>query len=198
VIVMGLTGNIACGKSTVAKMLADLGATVIDADRIVHEQMAPGHPVWQAIVETFGREILNPDQTINRPKLGAIVFNDPAALKKLEAITHPAALQGVKDKIAELDGEVVVVEAVKIFEAGWRVARDALWVVICSEQVQLERLMRDRGMSEEEARARLRNQPSLEPKLAVADVVIDNSGTREETFAQVKQGLARVLARKRG
>jgi dephospho-CoA kinase len=197
VIAIGLTGNIACGKSTVAKMLGELGARLIDADRVVHEQMAPGQPVWAAIVKEFGPGILNEDQTINRAKLGSIVFNDPGALKRLEAITHPAALQGVRDKIAEVDGELVVVEAVKLFEAGWHVAKDSLWVVTCSEQAQLERMMRDRGMSEAEARARLSAQPSLEEKLKVADVVIDNSGTREETFAQVRAGLERVLARKR-
>jgi len=197
VIVMGLTGNIASGKSTVAKMLEQLGAKVIDADRVVHEQMAPGEPVWRAVVAEFGTDILNPDQTINRAKLGGIVFNDPAALKRLEAITHPAALQGVKERIALVDGEVVVVEAVKLVEAGWHVARDSLWVVTCSPEVQVERMMHDRGMSEEEAQVRLGAQPSLEPKLRVADVVIDNSGTREETFAQVKRGLEQVLARKR-
>lgn len=196
-IVIGLTGNIASGKSTVAKMMQQLGAKLIDADLVVHEQMSPGHPVWRAIVAEFGTEILNPDQTINRARLGGIVFNDPAALKRLEAITHPAALQGVKEKIAEINGEVVVVEAVKLVEAGWHVARDSLWVVTCSPEVQVERMMRDRGMSEEEARVRLGAQPALEPKLRLADVVIDNSGTREETFKQVESGLERVLARKR-
>ncbi|MCL4396447.1 MAG: dephospho-CoA kinase [Chloroflexi bacterium] len=197
-IVIGLTGNIASGKSTVAKMLEQLGAKLVDADRVVHEQMMPGEKVWSAIVKEFGPEVLNPDQTINRPKLGSIVFIDEAALKRLEAITHPAALRGIREKIEQFDGSLMVVEAVKLFEAGWHVGKDSLWVVMCSPQTQLERMMRDRGMTEDDARARLGAQPSLEEKLHVADVVIDNSGTREETFAQVQKGLEKVLARNRG
>lgn len=192
-IVIGLTGNIACGKSTVGKMLQELGVTLIDADLIVHGQMAPGKPVWQAIVQEFGREILNPDETINRPQLGGIVFSDPAALKRLEAITHPAARQGINEAIEATTGEVVVVEAVKLVEAGWHHGRDSLWVVTCSPETQVERMMRDRGLTEGEARARLTAQPPVESKLRLAAVVIDNSGSREETFAQVKQGLERMV-----
>ncbi len=194
VIVIGLTGNIACGKSTVAKMLEHLGATLIDADKVVHEQMAPGASVWQEIVAAFGRGILNPDETINRGALASIVFNDPAALKRLEGITHPAALRAVEQRVAAASTPLVVVEAVKLIEAGWATGKDSIWVVTCSEQSQIERMMRDRGMTEAEARERLSAQPSLEAKLRIADVVIDNSGSREATLAQVEAGLERLRA----
>lgn len=191
-VIIGLTGNIACGKSTVARMLVDLGATLIDADLVVHQVMEPGRPVWRQIVADFGEDILNPDRTINRPKLGSIVFNDPQSLHKLELIIHPDTIRTVYERAAQAKTEIVVIEAVKLVEAGWK--RDSLWVVTCSPEMQLQRLMRDRCMSEADARARLSAQPSLSEKLRLADIVIDNSGTREDTLAQVKRGLERVLA----
>jgi dephospho-CoA kinase len=191
---IGLTGNIACGKSTVARMLESLGAHIIDADKVVHEQMAPDRLVWTAIVSTFGTSILNPDRTIDRAKLGTIVFANPAALERLEAITHPAALQAITEEISQLDDEVVVVEAVKLVEASWHSVMKSFWVVTCSREIQLRRLLEDRGMSEADAIARLDAQPAIAPKLLVADTVIDNSGTREQTLAQVTAAFKQLIA----
>ncbi|HEX2922897.1 MAG TPA: dephospho-CoA kinase, partial [Chloroflexota bacterium] len=128
---IGLTGNIGCGKSAVAGMLADLGAEVVDADLLVHQLMSPGSESWQAIVNRFGRGILRPDDGIDRRALGEIVFRDPAALADLEAILHPATRRLVEERIAASKSAVVVVEAIKLIESGWYRRLDALWVVAC-------------------------------------------------------------------
>jgi Dephospho-CoA kinase (EC 2.7.1.24) len=129
--IIGLTGNIATGKSTVARMLRDLGATVIDADRVAHEVMRAGTPVHRAVVETFGPQVLRPDGEIDRARLGAVVFSDPQALAQLEAIVHPAVLEEVARRIAAAPTPVVVVEAIKLIESGMAEAFDALWVTTC-------------------------------------------------------------------
>lgn len=190
---IGLTGNIACGKSTVAQMLAELGADVIDADRLVHRLMEPGGDCWRAIVERFGQGVLRPDGTIDRARLGEIVFRDPAALAELESMLHPAARRLAERRIAASRKPVVVLEAVKLVEAGWRPLVDSLWVVTCRREQQIERLMRDRGLSRAEAKQRVDAQPPVEEKLKQADVVIDNSGSLEETRRQVQEAWARIL-----
>jgi dephospho-CoA kinase len=186
VTVVGLTGNIGTGKSTVMHMLADLGATIIDADRLSHEVIAPGTPGWGRVVEAFGRGIVAPDGSIDRAKLGALVFSDPSALARLEAIIHPEVIRETDRRIRAVEHGVVVIEAIKLIEAGMHRDCDALWVVTCRPEQQLERLMRDRRMSEAEARRRIAAQPPQSEKVALADVVIDNSGTLEETRAQVE------------
>jgi dephospho-CoA kinase len=209
---IGLTGNIACGKSSVLAMLAELGAQVIDADRVTHELQQPGQPVYDAIVAEFGAGILAaPGGPIDRRALGAIVFADPAALRRLEQIVHPAVHQRIKDWLEQValnderrtknDEEssqahrssliahrytVAVIDAIKLLESGWKPLCDAIWVVTCTPEQQIERLMTTRGMSEAEARTRLAAQPPQSEKVAQADVVIDNSGALEQTRQQVE------------
>jgi dephospho-CoA kinase len=189
---IGLTGNIATGKSAVLRMLKCLGAKVIDADALVHRLMAKGTPVWQAILDEFGEVILGPEGEIDRGKLGAIVFADAEVLKRLEAIVHPAVTARVDELIRQATEPVVVVEAIKLIEAGWHRTCDALWVVTCSREQQLERLMRTRKLSREEALLRIEAQPPQEDKVALADVVIDNSGSLKETREQVEREWERL------
>jgi dephospho-CoA kinase len=189
---IGLTGNIATGKSAVLEMLKRLGAGVIDADALVHQLMVKETPVWQAILDEFGEGILASEDEIDRGKLGAIVFADAEALERLEAIIHPAVTACVDELIRQATEPVVVVEAIKLIEAGWHRAYDALWVVTCSKEQQLERLMRTRKLSQEEALLRIEAQPPQENKVALADVVIDNSGSLKETREQVEQEWERL------
>ena len=183
---IGLTGNIATGKSTVAKMLRDLGATVIDADALVHELQRPGTPAYEAIVAAFGRSILNRAGEIDRPALGAIVFTDPARLRVLESILHPAVAIESQRRIEAAATRVVVYEAIKLIEAGRAEMCDAIWVVTARPEVQLERLMRTRHLSEADARQRIDAQPPQAEKLQHATVVIDNSGDLDETRQHVR------------
>lgn len=183
---IGLTGNIACGKSAVARMLAELGAEVIDADRLVHRLMEPGTESWQAIVRRFGPPIQRPDGTIDRKVLGEIVFRDTAALADLEAILHPATRRLAEGMIAASSRPVVVLEAIKLIEAGWHQRVDSVWVVTCTRERQIERLMRDRGLSRSDAELRVDAQAPASEKLEHADVVIDNGGTMEDTRRQVE------------
>jgi len=192
-VVIGLTGNIATGKSTVARMLRGLGATVIDADRVAHEVMRAGTPVHQAVVASFGPQILRPDGEIDRARLGAIVFSDPQALARLEAIVHPAVLEEVARRIAAAPTPVVVVEAIKLIESGMADAVDALWVTTCPFEEQVRRLMADRGLSRPDAEQRVNAQPPQETKIARADVVIRTDGSLEETRAQVEAAWRALL-----
>jgi len=182
---IGLTGNIATGKSTVAKLLQDFGATVIDADALVHELQRKGTATFDAIVAAFGPDILDRAGEIDRKALGSIVFADPAQLRVLEGILHPAVLIESERRITEAPTPVVVYEAIKLIEAGRAEMCDALWVVTARHEVQLERLMRDRRMSEAEARQRIDAQPPQSEKIQRATVVIDNSGSLEDTRRQV-------------
>ncbi|MBL7183333.1 MAG: dephospho-CoA kinase [Anaerolineae bacterium] len=185
--IIGLTGNIATGKSAVSEMLERLGAEAIDADALAHEVMEKGTPVWQAVVQEFGQGILGREGSINRKKLGSIVFADEAALRRLEALVHPAVIARTEELIQSSQEPVVVVEAIKLIEAGMDKTCDALWVVTCSKEQQLARLVEQRGLTEEEARQRIEAQPPQEAKLALADVIIDNSGSLDETWRQVKR-----------
>jgi dephospho-CoA kinase len=214
VYLIGLTGNIACGKSTVLDLLHEHGAQVLDADRVTHELQAPGQAVYHAIVAEFGPGILSAlAGPIDRRALGAIVFADPAALRRLEQIVHPAVrerimawLKSVGDGRWEVgDGRenqtpplipqpptpnlqppIAVIDAIKLLEGGWKQICDAVWVVTCPPDQQLARLISTRGMREDEARARIIAQPPQADKVAQADVVIDNSGSLEATRRQVE------------
>lgn len=196
---IGLTGGIACGKSTVLAMLAALGARTIDADRITHKLQQPGTAVHQQIVASFGPGVLGASGTIDRRKLGAIVFADPTKLAQLEAIVHPAVRNEIRkflDGVAEAGGyatrlgtltrPVAVIDAIKLIESGWTSECDQVWVVICDEAQQIERLMTTRGMSEHEARQRIAAQPPQAERLAHATVVIENNGNQAQTRAQVE------------
>jgi dephospho-CoA kinase len=183
---IGLTGNIATGKSEVAQMLADLGAHVIDADKVAHEMMQPGGPAYEAVVASFGPEILADDGTIDRGKLGAIVFADPAALGRLEEAVHPATITEVDRRIAAAAAPVVVVEAIKLIETGMHRGYDALWVVTAPRSLQIARLVVQRGQTEEQAILRIDAQPRQEEKAALADVVIVNDGDLAELREKVQ------------
>ncbi len=192
---IGLTGNIATGKSTVARMLAERGAEVIDADRVAHAVMEPGGPAWAEIVRTFGRDILAPDGRIDRKALGAIVFRDAEALRRLEAIVHPPVMAAIERRIEASRAPVVVVEAIKLLETPAPRPYDAIWVTTCPPEEQLRRLVALRGLDEAAARARIEAQGPQEAKLRRADVVIDTGGTLAETEAQVERAWQAVMRR---
>ncbi len=186
-IVIGLTGNIATGKSLILRMLQELGATVIDADKLVHQFMHPGSPVFQAIVDEFGKFVLDERGQINRPKLGRIVFMMPEGLTKLEQITHPAVRQEILRRIREAPTPVVAFEAIKLFESGLAEECHSIWVVAAPPQLQLKRLVERRKMSPEQAKQRIKAQAPAADKLAKADVVVDNSGDLVKTWNFVKR-----------
>jgi len=183
--VIGLTGNIAAGKSTVAAMLGRLGACVIDADQLAHQVMRAGTEVYRVIVMRFGEGVLDPNGEIDRSALGGIVFSDPDALRDLERLVHPAVIEETRLRLRECRNCVCVVEAIKLLEAGMDALCDVVWVVTASRGQQIDRLMRERHLTAAQAQARIEAQPSPEAKLARADVVIDNSGSLEEAWAQV-------------
>lgn len=189
---IGLTGNIATGKSEVARLLAERGAQVIDADQVAHQVMQPGGPAYAAVVAAFGQGILAADGTIDRARLAAIVFRDPAALRRLEAAVHPATLAEVDRRIAAATAPVVVVEAIKLIEAGMHRNYDALWVVAAPRPLQIARLMEMRGLSQAEAALRVDAQPPQEDKIALADVVIVNDGDREQLRERVEAAWAQI------
>lgn len=184
--VIGLTGNIAVGKSVVRQMLQHLGAYTIDADGLSHQAMQPGAPAYRPIIETFGQFILSPDKQINRAMLGQIVFANPEALAKLEAIVHPVVRQAINTLVARSKQRVVVIEAIKLLESGLGDGLDSIWVVDASPQVQYQRLIQKRKMSEADARQRITSQNPQADKLARANVVIKNDGNVEETWKQVQ------------
>jgi dephospho-CoA kinase len=196
-LLIGLTGNIGTGKSTVAKTLAGLGAETIDADQAAHEVMRAGTPTHAQIVEGFGAEVLAPDGEVDRAQLGAIVFEDPAALARLEAIVHPATLEAIGRCVAAASAAVVVVEAIKLIEAGMAESCDSVWVTTCRSEQQIQRIMEGRGLSRGEARQRMEAQPPQEEKAACADVVIDTSGSLSQTRAQVQAAWERLTNRRR-
>lgn len=183
--VIGLTGNIATGKSVVRKMLEHLGAYGIDADALGHRAIAKDAPGYQPVLETFGRWILGEEEQIDRSKLARVVFSDPEALKQLEAIVHPLVRQAVDLLVRRAKQSVIVLEAIKLLESPLRANCDSIWVTYAPPEVQLARLVQKRGMSEESARQRIVAQSPQEEKLAAANVVIRNEGSFEETWRQV-------------
>lgn len=184
---IGLTGNIAVGKSVVRQMLQHLGAYTIDADGLSHQAMQPGAPAYRPVVETFGQFILDQDRRIDRALLGRIVFANPQALAKLEAIVHPVVGQAINTLVLRSKQRVIVIEAIKLLEGDLAKAVDTVWVVNAAPDVQLRRLVEKRKMSEAEARQRIAAQAPQTQKLAQANVVIDNSGNVDLTWQQVQQ-----------
>jgi dephospho-CoA kinase len=201
VLVVGLTGGIGSGKSTVSKRLADWGAVVIDADAITHELQQPGMPVFEAMVERFGTGVVAPDGTLDRPAVAAIVFSDPDALIDLNAIVHPAVGAEIARRMAlaaeppERGGPpvvddrrtIVVLDIPLLVESG-RDDLELIIVVDCPEEMQVQRLVEHRGVAEAEARARMARQATREERLAQADVVVDNSGD----LAQLEHEVGRL------
>jgi len=187
--VVGLTGGIACGKSTVAAQLAELGVPIVDADALAREVVAPGTSGLAAIVERFGSDVLLADGSLDRKKLGERVFSDPDARRALNAITHPRIAAAGLEKLRALADHPApyrVYEAALLVENGMAKAFAALVVVTVDEATQLARLMARDGSTEDEARARIASQLPLAKKVEVADHVIDNSGAPEDTRAQVR------------
>jgi len=186
--VIGLTGNIAVGKSIVRQMLQHLGAYTIDADGLVHQAMAPGAPAYKPIVQTFGELILDADKRINRAALGSIVFSNPQALARLEAITHPIVRQGVNILAGRAQQKVVVIEAIKLLEGDLASVCDEIWVVNAKPEMQYQRLIEKRKMPAEEAKKRILAQGPQAEKLKRATLVIENNTDIEETWRQVQNG----------
>ncbi|NPA90530.1 MAG: dephospho-CoA kinase [Chloroflexi bacterium] len=195
--IIGVTGPIGAGKSTVLRILRELGAEVIDADQVAREVMEPGGRAYEKVVRAFGPDILTSDGRIDRQRLAQVVFNDPEALRRLEAIVHPAVFEEIKQRIAQSPRPIVALEAIKLLEAGLSITIcDEVWVIIVDKDVQLERL-RERGMSEEDARRRMAAQLSPEEYIRHADVVIDNSRDLAHLRAQVERAWQRALQRAR-
>jgi dephospho-CoA kinase len=193
---VGLTGGIGAGKSEVSRLLESYGAVLIDADKIAREVVAPGTPGLAAVVEAFGPEILSPDGTLDRPKLGSIVFADSDRLATLNSIVHP--LVGARsmelEKAAGPDA-VVIHDVPLLTENNLAPLYDVVVVVDASPETQLERLVRLRGMAESEARARMAAQATREQRRAIADLVIDNDGPLENLEPQVRKVWAELVQR---
>ncbi len=191
--VIGLTGNIATGKSVVRRMLEHLGAYTIDADSLSHRAIAKGAPGYQPVIENFGKWILNKDGEIDRAKLGNLAFSDPLALEKLEDIIHPLVHQAVNILAQRASQRVIVIEAIKLLESELRQMCDTVWVTYAPVEVQVERLMRKRNLKYEEAQQRVSAQSAQEEKIAAANVVIRNMGSYDDLWKQVsnawKQGV---------
>lgn len=184
---VGLTGGIASGKSTVAEFLRAEGARVIDADQLAREVVLPGKPAWREIVAYFGPEVLLPDGQLDRRKLGKIVFEDAQAREALNRFTHPRILAEVRRQLAAAREPVVVVEMPLLFEVGFEREVDEVWVVAAPPEVQEARLLARDGLTPAEARLRLAAQLPLEEKLRRATCVIENTGDLAATRAQVRR-----------
>lgn len=188
---VGLTGGIGSGKSAVSALLADLGATIIDADRLAREAVAPGSPALAEIAAEFGDEVIGADGALDRPAMARVVFSDPTARQRLEAIIHPrvrAQAAEIEAAARAADGSAVIVHDVPLLvETGQADAFDIVLVVDVPIDVQVERLVSARGMDETEARSRIAAQADRDARLAAADVVIDNSGTLDELARRVGQ-----------
>lgn len=179
--ILGLTGNIASGKTTVGLMLLELGlSTYIDADTVVHELYLPGQPLPDALAAAFGPGVLDSAGGVNRRALGAIVFTSPERMRQLEAIVHPAVREALLNKMRALAPDATgALDAIKLVESGYAPFCHGLWIITCPPEIQLRRLTQERGLSEEEARARLAAQPPIDAKLPLATAVIHNDGSLE-------------------
>ena len=180
---IGLTGGIGTGKSEVSRILKELGATVIDADRVGHEAYKVHSSAWQEVVDVFGEKVLSPTGEIDRKQLGGIVFSDPVALSKLNSIMHPQMAEIIKEKIRQLQSqgiETVVVEAALLVEAGWDSMVDEVWVTYSTEEMVIERLRQRNNLSEEEIQGRVRSQMPYDKRARYAQVVVDNSGNMDQ------------------
>ncbi|MBZ4665869.1 dephospho-CoA kinase [Mahella sp.] len=192
--IIGLTGGIGSGKSTVAGILADNGAYVIDADKVGHEVYYKGGEAWDAVVEAFGTDILNENADIDRRKLAAIVFHDNEKLNILNDIVHPLIVQEVLRRIdnARSKGvELVVVEAALLIEAGWHEMVDEVWLITADQEIRLHRIMQRDGISIEEARLRMQSQMPDDERAEYADIIIVNDDGIEDLKRKVKEALQR-------
>jgi dephospho-CoA kinase len=192
---VGLTGGIACGKSTISRMFRDLDIPILDADPLAHELLEPGQPVYDQVLAEFGEAVQAADKSIDRAKLGPIVFADPEKLKRLNQIIHPHIVEIVDQWFATLDQPggppIAIVEAALLIEAGYRPKLNCLIVVRCTAGQQLARL-RERGLNEIQAQQRINSQIPIEDKIKVADEIIDGGTSFEETSRQVRDLTTRL------
>jgi dephospho-CoA kinase len=198
VLLVGLTGGIGAGKSTVARLLSERGAVVIDADSIVRDLQRPGTDVFHAILERFGPHVVAPDGSLDRERLADVVFRDDDARSALNAIVHPAVYAVMADRIAALkDGnQVVVLDIPLLAESGGGEGMDAVVVVEADEDARVARVVAERGLDPEDVRARMAVQASPQQREALADVVIKNNGTDEDLRAQVEALWEQLRARR--
>jgi dephospho-CoA kinase len=196
---IGVTGGIGSGKSTVASILAKLGAPTIDADKVGHGIYAPDGPAYSEVIAAFGPEILAPDQTIDRRKLGPIVFADPAALKTLNSIVHPKMFARMKEMVQELraggERNPIVIEAAILIEANWQPLFNEIWLVTASKERVVERIERDRGLKPEQTEARIRAQLADEERRKYSTLVVSNDGTITELRTKVAELWQAALTR---
>jgi dephospho-CoA kinase len=188
--IIGLTGNIATGKSVVMRLAAERGALTIDADRVVHELLDGDKAIQEAVAAAFGPEVRLADGRIDRAALGRIVFGDSERLRRLEGITHPAVRAEIARRVATAESGTIVIEAIKLLEGPLAAACDQIWVTTCARATQLERLRVCRGMDEATAAARIDAQTPQAEKIARADVVLDTNGSMDETAAQFEAAWA--------
>lgn len=183
--ILGVTGNIATGKSTVVKMLKEKGAHHIDSDVVYHELIAPGQPLLVQLAEHFGDDILANDGSLDRKALGAIVFSDSEKLRELDALTHPAVIAEADRRAFAIEDGVVILDAVKLIESGHYEVCDAVWLITAPEDVQVERVMSRNRVDRAEAQRRVAAQSPLGPKRMVADLEIINDGSLEDLEQRV-------------
>jgi dephospho-CoA kinase len=188
---IGLTGGIGSGKSTVSQLLGELGAFIIDADKVGHEIYLPGKEAWKQVTAAFGQDILAADQTIDRKKLGAIVFGSEDARKKLNSIVHPLMFtdiaRRIKEKRAEGFAKPIVVEAAILIEANWLPLADEVWLVVTNKNAVIERVASQRGMAAKETEARIASQIADSERRKYATLVIENDGSLDELKNKVQQ-----------
>lgn len=187
--IIGLTGGTGSGKSTVSKFLAHLGAVVIDADKVGHEVFKPGTKAWQEVVDAFGQGIISADGTIDRRKLGEIVFSNPGARAKLNQVMHPLIYEQVKSRMEEYGRKgaaIIIVEAPLLLEVGWKSLVDEVWVTSASEATVIKRLKEQKGLPEAQSLARVRAQLTDEERIRQADVVIDTDCALDELKERVE------------
>ncbi|MFC1981882.1 dephospho-CoA kinase [Chloroflexota bacterium] len=197
--VIGLTGGIGSGKSTVSQCLAELGAVIIDADKVGHEAFKPDTEAWREVVATFGNQVLTTGGEVDRKKLGEIVFNDPESLSQLNRIMHPRMHEMMKARIEEYQRQrvdVVVLEAAILIEANWTPLVDEVWVTVAPEATVVERVKKQRGLAEEQILTRIRSQLSTEERTSHADTVINNDNDLDELKTKVKTLWEKLLAQR--
>ena len=201
-LIIGLTGGIVSGKSTVARMFKDLGAKIVDADKLGHKVILPQETAWKRIIKIFGKDILQKDQTINRKKLGKIVFAKQNLLKKLNKITHPEIIKLIKKEISlakndsKEEKNILIIDAALIYETKIDRLMDKIIVVYLDEEEQLKRLIKRNNLSKKEALQKIKSQIPLKEKIEIADYVIDNSNSLDKTREQVKKIWENFISRK--
>jgi dephospho-CoA kinase len=198
---IGLTGGIGSGKTTVTKILAELGAPIIDADKVGHAIYAPGGPAYADMIAAFGNGILADDRTIDRSKLGPIVFTDPAALKRLNSIVHPKMYARMREMIDAMrtagEARPIVVEAAILIEANWLPLFNEVWLIVASQERVIDRVQRDRGLARVQVEARIKAQLSDDERRQHASIVISNDSTIDDLRAKLAEAWRTVLERNR-